>query len=713
MENPHYAVRKSLKRKLEADLIHTSKQLHPKISAKILRHVSLLNSAHPSSVSDCTAIKSAIDALSLLAENEDLVDTLLKCGVVPALVRHLRLTDNARRDDGDEADSVKDDSDGVTKHFQFEVIKGCAVILELLAIEKEYQQLVVDAGALPCLVDWLRMQKISTIAQPLIDLLKRVADAITSLAHENTGIKTLVRMEGGIAPLVELLEFNDIKVQRAAARALRTLAFNNDANKNQIVECNALPTLVLMLQSEDPKVHYEAVGVIGNLVHSSPNIKKEVLLAGALQPVISSLSSSCPESQREAALLIGQFATTDSDCKVHIGQRGAIPPLVDMLKSPDVELQEMSAFALGRLAQDSHNQAGIAQSGGIEPLLKLLGSKKVPVQQNAVFALYSLVDNENNVADIIKKDGFQKLKAGNFRNQQTGVCVTKTLKRLEEKTQGRVSFLANSMRVLKHLIHLIRLAEEAVQRRVAIALAYLCSPHDRKTIFIDNNGLKLLLDILKSSNVKQKSDASMALHQLAAKASSSFSLFDIAPPSPTPQMYLGEEYVNNPKLSDVTFLVEGRSFYAHRDCLVSSDIFRAMFDGSYREREAKNIVIPNIKWDVFELMMRFIYTGTVDVNLDIAQDLLRAADQYLLDGLKRICEYAIAQEISEENVSLLYKMSEDFNATSLKHSCILFMLEKFDKLRSEPWYCPLVRHILPDICMFFSTLLVKSHPADS
>ena len=41
--------------------------------------------------------------------------------------------------------------------------------------------------------------------------------------------------------------------------------------------------------------------------------------------------------------------------------------------------------------------------------------------------------------------------------------------------------------VLKHLIHLMRFAE-AVQRRVAIALAYLCSPHDRKTIFIDNNG---------------------------------------------------------------------------------------------------------------------------------------------------------------------------------------------------------------------------------
>jgi hypothetical protein len=40
---------------------------------------------------------------------------------------------------------------------------------------------------------------------------------------------------------------------------------------------------------------------------------------------------------------------------------------------------------------------------------------------------------------------------------------------------------------------------------------------------------------------------------------------------------------------------------------------------------------------------RFIYTGSVEVNVNIAQDLLRAADQYLLDGLKRLCECTIAQ----------------------------------------------------------------------
>lgn len=42
------------------------------------------------------------------------------------------------------------------------------------------------------------------------------------------------RIEGGIPPLVELLEFVDSKVQRAAAGSLRTLAFKNDENKNQV-----------------------------------------------------------------------------------------------------------------------------------------------------------------------------------------------------------------------------------------------------------------------------------------------------------------------------------------------------------------------------------------------------------------------------------------------------------------------------------------------
>ncbi|KAK3417606.1 hypothetical protein EUGRSUZ_H03553 [Eucalyptus grandis] len=653
--------------------------------SEVAAQVKVLESAFSWVETDRAAAKRATHVLAELAKNEELGSLLVEGGVVPALVKHLRAPPSAEGDRG-------------VRPYEHEVEKGCAFALGHLAVKPELQQLIVDCGALPHLIDLLKRHKDGSTTRAVNSLIRRAADAITNLAHENSSIKIRVRMEGGIQPLVELLDFMDTKVQRAAAGALRTLAFKNDENKNQIVECNALPTLILMLRSEDAAIHYEAVGVIGNLVHSSPNIKKEVLSAGALQPVIGLLSSCCPESQREAALLLGQFAAADSDCKVHIVQRGAVRPLIDMLQSDDFQLREMSAFALGRLAQDAHNQAGIAYNGGLIPLLKLLDSKNGSLQHNAAFALYGLADNEDNVSDFIRVGGVQKLQDGEFIVQATKDCVAKTLKRLEEKIHGRV---------LNHLLYLMRIAEKTVQRRVALALAHLCSPDDQQTIFVDNNGLELLVGLLICSSARQQLDGAVALFKLANKAMS-LSPVDAAPPSPTPQVYLGEQYVNNPTLSDVTFLVEGRRFYAHRICLLaSSDAFRAMFDGGYREKDARDIEIPNIRWEVFELMMRFIYTGSIDVTLEIAQDLLRASDQYLLEGLKRLCEYSIAQDISLENVSSMYELSEAFNAISLRHSCILFILEHFDKLR--PGNFPLIHRIIPEIQQYFVKALTKSN----
>nr|XP_018674533.1 PREDICTED: ARM REPEAT PROTEIN INTERACTING WITH ABF2-like [Musa acuminata subsp. malaccensis] len=107
----------------------------------------------------------------------------------------------------------------------------------------------------------------------------------------------------------------------------------------------------------------------------------------------------------------------------------------------------------------------------------------------------------------------------------------------------------------------MRVGEKSVQRHIALALAHLCSPEDQRTIFIDDDGLDLLLELLGSTNLKQQQDASVALYKV----------------------YLGEQYVNSSTLSDLTFLVEGKCFYAHRIALLaSSDAFCAMFDGVYR-----------------------------------------------------------------------------------------------------------------------------------
>jgi hypothetical protein len=71
------------------------------------------------------------------------------------------------------------------------------------------------------------------------------------------------------------------------------------------------------------------------------------------------------------------------------------------------------------------------------------------------------------------------------------------------------------------------------------------------------SGMEVLLEMLTLfTNPKQQRDGALAFCTLAKKAMA-LSPIDAAPLPPTPQAYLGEQYVNSCTLSDVTFLVEG------------------------------------------------------------------------------------------------------------------------------------------------------------
>mmetsp|Transcript_2401 Transcript_2401/g.6020 ORF Transcript_2401/g.6020 Transcript_2401/m.6020 type:complete len:725 (-) Transcript_2401:100-2274(-) len=637
---------------------------------------------------DVGALRRAAHSLTEIAKIEDNVDLVVREGGINIVVPLLSISDSAPTTPGGV-------SCGALSRAE-EIEKEACFTLGLLAIKTDHQHHIADAGALAGLIRLLHRAPPAGANPPSTScgggVVRRAADAITNLAHENAIIKSRVRTEGGIPPLVELLDSMDPKIQRAAAGALRTLAFKNEDNKKQIVESDTLPTLIQMLRSEDSGIHYEAVGVIGNLVHSSPAIKRQVLDEGALQPVIGLLSSRCTESQREAALLLGQFATADPDFKAKIVQRGAVPPLIVMLGAKDLQLREMAAFALGRLAQNADNQAGIIHAGGLKPLLDLVDSRNGNLQHNAAFALYGLADNEDNIADIIREGGVQRLVNGDLIVQPSKDCVQKTLKRLEEKVSGKV---------LRQVLYMMRSNDKVVQQRTAAALARLAGGKEElHEIFVRKGGLQVLVNmVLKAGSDTTQKEGAVALFDLATKANAIAPIDVCEPPPPTPKVYLGDEHVNNRKLSDVSFLVEGREFFAHRAALcASSDAFRAMFSSGYREKEASTAIeIPNISWHVFEAMMKCIYTGTVEVTPDIAEDLLRVADQYLLDGLKRLCENAISQALAVDNLTDIYALSESFHAPQLAKHAVMYALEHYGEVVAEvqpEGYCKLMEVML-------------------
>jgi hypothetical protein len=67
--------------------------------------------------------------------------------------------------------------------------------------------------------------------------------------------------------------------------------------------------------------------------------------------------------------------------------------------------------------------------------------------------------------------------------------------------------------------------------------------------------------------------------------------------------------------------------------------------------------------------------GSVEVSSDVAEELLRAADQYMMERLKRLCEKAIGETLSVENLPSVYELADNFNAPQLARQCVLFCLE--------------------------------------
>lgn len=70
-------------------------------------------------------------------------------------------------------------------------------------------------------------------------------------------------------------------------------------------------------------------------------------------------------------------------------------------------------------------------------------------------------------------------------------CVQKTLKRLEDKIQGKV---------LNQIMYSMNTSDRIMQHRTSTALARLGREQDLKTIFIDRKGLDILIAILTDTS---------------------------------------------------------------------------------------------------------------------------------------------------------------------------------------------------------------------
>jgi hypothetical protein len=98
--------------------------------------------------------------------------------------------------------------------------------------------------------------------------------------------------------------------------------------------------------------------------------------------------------------------------------------------------------------------------------------------------------------------------------------------------------------------------------------------------------------------------------------------------------------VNDEEFSDVTFMIENLPIYAHRAILSQrSEHFAAMFRSGMRESVERVIPIPGISRQAFMLLLEYLYTDSVKIEVEHAIELYTTADLYHMDRLRDMCWY--------------------------------------------------------------------------
>lgn len=118
-----------------------------------------------------------------------------------------------------------------------------------------------------------------------------------------------------------------------------------------------------------------------------------------------------------------------------------------------------------------------------------------------------------------------------------------------------------------------------------------------------------------------------------------------------------------------------------------------MFNEKLRNDNLETLDIQDVKFEVLEQMINFIYKDRIENLKRYAAQLVFAAENYKLDRLKKICEKSFYDNLITENVIETLIFAHEHNLEELLNESLVFM-EIHIKLvvRVLEWDCFIINH---------------------
>lgn len=166
--------------------------------------------------------------------------------------------------------------------------------------------------------------------------------------------------------------------------------------------------------------------------------------------------------------------------------------------------------------------------------------------------------------------------------------------------------------------------------------------------------------------------------------------------------------LNNRDFSDVTFLVEGQEIYANKAILATrSEHFQALlFSGMKESKNNPVISVKNVSCESFHDILQYIYSDQLPDNPTSERliHLLYAADLFLIDRLKYLCQISLINSIKIDNCIELLIFSNKFRGNHLKNSCMNFVLINLEDVKKQKDFQKLLKE--PELLM---EILIKTN----
>ena len=139
------------------------------------------------------------------------------------------------------------------------------------------------------------------------------------------------------------------------------------------------------------------------------------------------------------------------------------------------------------------------------------------------------------------------------------------------------------------------------------------------------------------------------------------------------------------KLCDVVLDVDNKKFEAHRAILAAnSPYFRAMFTNGMQETQQREVKLQGIDPTLMSLIIEYIYTRTVRVDMENVMSLLSVADCFSVNGLTDACVDFMRNSLGYDNCFTVLRFSKLYYREDLTREAKLFINTNFSTLTSSP-----------------------------